>query len=522
MDKIEAEVSHNEGDSSPLPKPHLLKTNKKGLVLVPQPTDDPQDPLNWPRSKKVVTLALVSLVSFSTSLQAVANNSGFFVQGEIYHKTAIQLSYSASSAIAGLAVGPFIWNPLAKRFGTSRCIVISLCLTICMNIWSACMTKSTQYDAFVVSRLLATIACAAPTTVGSNVIIETFFLHDRGKCFSVYTSMNLLGIIATSTLSGFIVQKASWTVQYWYNVGFEVFLTICCVLWLDETAYPRSDNPQQPLLPTNYLQRKLAIYGCTQRITPPQTGRELAFTSVLPVLIGISPVGMLIGLFLIAMFSWAVVIATDTSVYLQTPVKEGGYGFTPYQNAYFSFTSWIGVFASQIYCHFVNDRLALKICAHRGGTWKPEYRLHALWFPSLFLYPASLGLVGATLYYHLHFMVLAFAVFLTAIASISGVSVVLSYLVECFTDHPNEVAVVVNLYRLVFGIAVTFFIFPWSDAIGINWAYGMMAFFTAGALIPIAALMLWGPSIRARSLITAKSDDGVKVSIEERHGFNKA
>ncbi|KAL2414720.1 hypothetical protein ABEF95_002676 [Exophiala dermatitidis] len=380
---------------------------------------------------------------------------------------------------------------------------------------------SNDMHEYMVRILLATIACAAPTTVGSNIILETFFLQDRGKCFSIYTSLNLLGIIVTTTLSGFIVLKASWTVQYWYNVGFEVFLTIFCILWLDETAYPRSDNPHQPILPRNYVQRKLAIYGCTQRITPPQTGRQMAFTTILPVLIGISPVGMLIGLFLIAMFSWAVVIATDTSVYLQTPVEEGGYGFTPYQNAYFSFSSWIGVFASQLYCHFVNDRLALKICVHRGGTWKPEYRLHALWFPSLSLYPTSLGLVGATLYYHLHFMVLAFAVFLTAIASISGVSVVLSYLVECFTDHPNEVAVVVNLYRLVFGIAVTFFIFPWSDAMGINWAYGMMAFFTAGAFIPIAVLMFQGPNIPSRSFITSKSDDGVKVSVEVRNISSK-
>jgi hypothetical protein len=146
--------------------------------------------------------------------------------------------------------------------------------------------------------------------------------------------MNLLGIIVSATLSGFIVQKASWTVQYWYNVGFEVFLIICCILLLDETAYPREDNPDQPLLPEGYLQRKRAIYASTRRMTPRRTGRELGFTSVLPVLIGISPVGLLIFVFLTATFSWAVVITTDTSIYLQTPVKEGGYGFTPYQNAY--------------------------------------------------------------------------------------------------------------------------------------------------------------------------------------------
>ncbi|KAH8807750.1 major facilitator superfamily domain-containing protein [Xylogone sp. PMI_703] len=515
MDKLEPISSHHsEVDKESVPPP--LKTSKTGLILVPQPTDDPQDPLNWSSRKKITTLAIVSLASFAATLQTVANQAGFFPQAELYHKTPVQLSYSISAAIAGLAAGPFIWNVIAKRFGKCGPIAWGMILALCMNIWSASMTKSTQYNAFVVSRLFAAIAGSAPTTVGANMILETFFLHDRGKCFSIYTSMILLGTVAASTFSGFIIEHGSWTIQFWYNVGFEGFICICCVLFLDETAYPRGVNSDQPRLPEQYLQRKLATYACIgKRITPHRSRSELFRLGVTPFLIGLSPVGLLIGFFLFVMFSWSVAVSTDLSVYLQNPVEEGGYGFTPYQNAYFSFAQWVGVLASQVYGHFINDRLPLWICSRRGGTWKPEYRLNTLWFPSLIILPASLGLLGASLYYHLHYMVLALAVCLQVYASVIGVASCTSYVVECFTGQANEVAVILSLYRTAFGLAVPFFIFPWSAAVGTNWAFGMMAFFTIFAFGATVILMIWGPLIRARSLITASTEDGVAVTGEQ-------
>ena len=71
-----------------------FKYSSGGIVLVPQPPSDPDHPLNWPLSKKVRTLAIVSLASFIGIAQALTNQSGFFVQGALYHKTAVQLSYS--------------------------------------------------------------------------------------------------------------------------------------------------------------------------------------------------------------------------------------------------------------------------------------------------------------------------------------------------------------------------------------------------------------------------------------------
>lgn len=72
------------------------KRSAGGIILVPQPSNDPSDPLNWPMSKKLMTLFIISLASFIGIGQALANQAGFPIQAKLYGKTPLQVSYSVS------------------------------------------------------------------------------------------------------------------------------------------------------------------------------------------------------------------------------------------------------------------------------------------------------------------------------------------------------------------------------------------------------------------------------------------
>lgn len=144
----------------------------------------------------------------------------------------------------------------------------------------------------------------------------------------------------------------------------------------------------------------------------------------------------------------------------------------------------------------------------RGGPWKPEYRLHTLWLPGLFVMPIGCGIFGAALQYHLHYMVLALASFLIAFAAVASVPVPINYLVESFRKRPQEVGTVMNVYRLLLGFVIPFFVNPWTEGVTIGWVFGMAAFFSIAAFGCVALLMWKGRSIRIRSLgKVADSDD---------------
>ena len=74
---------------------HTLKT-RNGITLVPQPSDDPRDPLNWSQRKKYTILVIYCLAGFAGTASSLANQLGFEAQAKLYGKTLVQMSYTVS------------------------------------------------------------------------------------------------------------------------------------------------------------------------------------------------------------------------------------------------------------------------------------------------------------------------------------------------------------------------------------------------------------------------------------------
>ena len=173
-----------------------------------------------------------------------------------------------------------------------------------------------------------------------------------------------------------------------------------------------------------------------------------------------------------------------------------------------TFAAWLGCIAGQMYGLLFSDKLPLWVCKRAGGIWKPEYRLHALWIPSFVGLNIGLGLFGAALQYHLHWIVAAIGNFLLNLSSNVAVPVIVNYEVECFTRYPIEAATIMNFYRTLFGIAIPFFIEPWEASVGTGWVFGMMAFFSIAAFGLVIVLLIAGHKLRHLT------QDGI-VSTEE-------
>lgn len=52
---------------------HFVKEGDNSNVLVPQPSDDPHDPLNWSRKWKAITMFGATMLSISLNLGPLAN-----------------------------------------------------------------------------------------------------------------------------------------------------------------------------------------------------------------------------------------------------------------------------------------------------------------------------------------------------------------------------------------------------------------------------------------------------------------
>ena len=180
-----------------------------------------------------------------------------------------------------------------------------------------------------------------------------------------------------------------------------------------------------------------------------------------------------------------------------------------------SFSNWLSIVAAEAYGHFLNDRLPLWICKRRGGVWKPEYRLHCLWIPGMIGLPVGLGIFGAALKYQLSTVLLGFGSFVVGASAFAVVPVTVNYCVECFTNHPTEVGIIMNFYRLSFGLTTSYFIDSWSAEVGVGWVFGMAALFSLLSFGLVVVLLLKGPAFRqVRYARIGSTEEGARLMQE--------
>ncbi len=62
-----------------------LKKSRKGVVLIPQPTEDPQDPLNWSRWKKIAIMVVIAANACTADYSAATGGSALIPQAAEWH-----------------------------------------------------------------------------------------------------------------------------------------------------------------------------------------------------------------------------------------------------------------------------------------------------------------------------------------------------------------------------------------------------------------------------------------------------
>lgn len=146
-----------------------------------------------------------------------------------------------SGVIGGLIIGPLLLVPVSNVIGMSSAAFWSLVITVALCIWSGVATGPDDLISFAVSRGLSGVFCQIPQVVTSGFIINTFFLHERGKAFAVYSTTFTLGIVVGATFCGVIIQHSTWPVNFWWLVASNGFAALLILLFMEETGFDRTD-----------------------------------------------------------------------------------------------------------------------------------------------------------------------------------------------------------------------------------------------------------------------------------------
>lgn len=137
------------------------------------------------------------------------------------------------------------------------------------------MTKENQYWAYFMSRYFAGFFGMVVSVLGPRYLVDMFFLHQRGRAFTIlHTALNF-GASAGPTFSGYIAAKRYWTIEYWWSVALLVAAAILVFCFLHETGYDR-ENPQNNVdIPENFVANRVRTFLPGNKIVKPVTLSEV-------------------------------------------------------------------------------------------------------------------------------------------------------------------------------------------------------------------------------------------------------
>jgi MFS family permease len=167
-----------------------------------------------------------------------------------------------------MAVGGFLFFPLSHAIGRSSAIFWSLVWTLVSQIWAALMIHRDNYNAFIVSRVFGAFFGVITALLGPGILLDLFYLHQRGRAFTVFHCCFNFGTVAGPTLSAFVSASGSWTGAYWWTAGL-VGGTLVPVFWfLEDTTWDRGIGALNINAPGGFLANRLATFCPGSKVTP--------------------------------------------------------------------------------------------------------------------------------------------------------------------------------------------------------------------------------------------------------------
>jgi MFS family permease len=179
-----------------------------------------------------------------------------------------------SAASAGLATGGFFFAPVSFKLGRSSVIFWTLIACLLTQVWGALMIHTDQFNSFIVSRFFSGFFGGVTGVLGPRVLVDLFFLHQRGRAFTAFHWCLNFGSVAGPTLSAYISSNRSWTLEFWWTVGLLGFTIICCLLFMHETSWVREPDAVNTPAPENFFSNRIATFFPGTRVTPKSSARQ--------------------------------------------------------------------------------------------------------------------------------------------------------------------------------------------------------------------------------------------------------
>ncbi|RBR05647.1 uncharacterized protein FIESC28_11310 [Fusarium coffeatum] len=198
QDELHIEVLPGTEIMTDIGKEHYVRAKESDQVLVPQPSQDPHDPLNWSPFWKFSAIFCVSTMTFT---------QGF----------------------APLALAPMFPDLIRAYDSTLEDVIQFTGVTILILGFSNFFC-------------LNGIGAGPSEILQPAVIADIFFLHDRGTWNALYWVVYMGSLMIAPIIAGPMADRTGWKNFWWLNVAVTALSIILGIFGFPETKWTRIDS----------------------------------------------------------------------------------------------------------------------------------------------------------------------------------------------------------------------------------------------------------------------------------------
>ncbi|KAL4734437.1 major facilitator superfamily domain-containing protein [Aspergillus similis] len=462
---------------------HLKTTPDGKTVLIPQPSDSPNDPLNWSSFRKHLILIVVSATAFLPDYGSATGAVTLIPQAAAWNMTEDHVNHSQVGNVFMLgAGGPFV-VALSAYFGRFPVLFWFVVVALATAIWCA---AAQSFESFMAARILNGFFSTVAQGGGLMFIKDMFFFHEHPRKINIWSAFIVLSPYMGPLFAAFITTTQIWQWAFGvYSIETGLCL-IAIVLFVEETYYDRR-NKSYELVPSGPRWKRML--GIQQR----QSGyivNTVTDAAMRPVKVIVKPVVLITTLYYLLTFAWVVGINTTLSIFLG-PL----YGFGSKQIGFFYFTPIVAAILGEVTGHWLHDSMAALYSKRNAGRLEPEARLLAIYIATPFMI-AGLILLGFALEDAYHYMIAALGWGLYVFGIMIVTVAVNAYVLDSYPEASGEVAAWINFGRTTGGFVVSYFMVTWAGDQGAKRQFGTMTGIVGFALLMVVFLQFAGKRLR--------------------------
>ncbi|KKZ64351.1 hypothetical protein EMCG_09667 [[Emmonsia] crescens] len=497
----------------------------KDIVLIPRPSADLEDPLNWSRRRKLIQISMVYVYTLGVGIPTTLQYS---VLADITRDTGIttgELVTGTGLMFLFLGWACLLWQPIALTYGRRGVYIISCLLCVPVMVWTAYSKTAGEWYAH---RILLGIFASPIESLPEISVPDIFFAHERGHWIATYVLFLCGSNFIAPLIAGWFNDAFGWRWTMHLGAMISAAATVILFFGMEESLYFRStvegqeleavtasqfDNPTTTQTgdkkvdpdsnpsantsitqsasfppPSTYMQ-KLALF-----VSKPgrPSNKDMFKMMYRPLLIMLYfPCTDWSGFFYGISLSWYNVMNGTASPVLSAPpynwsaAKVGSAYVAPIIGGIFSML-WSGVVA---------DKFAIYLARRNKGVREPEQRL---WPLALTAIITTGGLItwGVGAAYGIHWIGLMFGMGMLAFGFMTGGSFAISYNIDCFKELSGETMVSVTIIRNTLGFAFSYGITPWVEKQGLRNCFITASMVALVCILTFLPMMYFGKRLR--------------------------